>query len=381
MAPFPTPTPPFNQPIQELLQETVGDGIDTIPTVEMEKPLGDECCADLRTGLANLDTYSQNYYDGKDGVIMSSVFDHINFDEGIENSSCETLVDALNGAIGYGEFLLQGGNAGPPINMNAQFRHEMELLNRLRQLKEDYEACTGQGWGGAEGPEDMSFYASADTPFDQAFALLKYNENDNTDFLAHLKAKELFGMQRLGDIFADNDNPNLQEHYKNIIIEQLLDPTNQYSLTDAETPTVFRSIPTQQYQREKPHGFSPGRFFSPQRLTAEQYAAYQKMNRRGVSEVHQYEMPVGFDDKSVLQVPTNKHGLNIVGGEFSIDSPEVKRIADENNMSLEDAKKAIEAWHSVYMGFVPHGTMKDIAGPMQEAGYDYITWPETASAA
>ena len=33
----------------------------------------------------------------------------------------------------------------------------------MRQLKEDYEACTGQGWGGAEGPEDMSFYASADT--------------------------------------------------------------------------------------------------------------------------------------------------------------------------------------------------------------------------
>ena len=156
---------------------------------------GDECCADLRTGLANLDTYSENYYDGKLGPTMSAIHDHIDYDKGIEGASCEMLVDALNGAIGSGEYSLeQGGNAVAyhqdygfsseaeamadhrnQTESSEQFQHEMEVLNRLRQLKLEYEACNMIADTGGFEDQDMGFYASAD-PFELAWDSIRKEE-------------------------------------------------------------------------------------------------------------------------------------------------------------------------------------------------------------
>ena len=62
----------------------------------------------------------------------------------------------------------------------------------------------------------------------------------------------------------------------------------------------------------------------------------------------------------------------------------VNRVATMNNMTPSEAQDALQMWHSVYMGAAPMPTkegIEDRVGPMRDAGYDYITWPEFASAA
>ena len=85
-------------------------------------------------------------------------------------------------------------------------------------------------------------------------------------------------LSSLGSIFADEEKH--RKRYQDAIIEQLLEPTNQYSLTDAKTPTLFRAetFGDDEYPLEG-HEFRHGRYFSPQRLTAEQYAQYQQKKR------------------------------------------------------------------------------------------------------
>lgn len=190
-------------------------------------------------------------------------------------------------------------------------------------------------------------------------------------------------LSSLGRIFADEEKH--RKRYQDAIIEQILDPTNQYSLPRAKTPTLFRaeSIPDGDLYDVEAHEFRHGRYFSPQRLTAEQYAQYQEMNRGIPSEIHEYEMPVGFDDDSVLNVPTVDFGSGLQGKKFDADSPEVNRVATMNDMTIPEAQKALQAWHSVYMGATPQSreNMIERVGPLLDAGYDYITWPEFASAA
>jgi hypothetical protein len=227
------------------------------------------------------------------------------------------------------------------------------------------------------------------TTFDTAWDLLKIGVSiDPDDFMRDLldngRIQEHKGLDRLGAIFADE--PAYQKKYRDIILEQMLEPSNQYSLTDAKTPTMYRAETISDYNNPPyahPQDFRDGRFFTPQRLTAEQYAKYQANNRGEPSQVHQYEMPVGFDDDSVLNVPYDNYGLNIRGGIFDTKSPEIARMAEMNNMSLEEAKKAAGAWNSVYNGFIPRGKeeIRSVTAPIQDAGYDYIAWPETASAA
>ena len=229
--------------------------------------------------------------------------------------------------------------------------------------------------------------------FDTAWSLIKIDEaQDPEDYLTSLmeqgKFREWAGLRNIGRIFEQPHGGS----YTNAILEQLLDPSNQYSLTDAKTPTVYRAEPIEDAEKfgVAPDEFRYGRYFSPQRLTAEQYAKYQGGEGttfgggRGGSQVHEYEMPVGFDDDSVLNVPTVDYGSGIQGQKFDIESPEVNRVATMNNMTPSEAQDALQMWHSVYMGAAPMPTkegIEDRVGPMRDAGYDYITWPEFASAA
>ena len=190
-------------------------------------------------------------------------------------------------------------------------------------------------------------------------------------------------LSSLGRIFADDEKHS--KRYQDAIIEQLLEPTNQYSLTDAKTPTLFRAETFGDVENYPigGHEFRYGRYFSPQRLTAEQYAQYQEKNRGLPSAIHEYEMPVPFSDDSVLNVPTVDFGSGIQGKKFEADSPEVNRVATMNDMTIPEAQKALQAWHSVYMGATPQSReeMVERLGPLMDAGYDYVTWPEFASAA
>lgn len=151
---------------------------------------GDECCADLRNGLANLETWSLNHYKGLSGQINEAVGGSIDPDLGIEGASCEQLVEALKDAISYGEYAIeQGGNTvaywkdyGFESEQHAMAehrelrddedgRHEMEYLDRLRQLKLEYDACKMGGFDDVRENEATGFYASAD-PFEIAWDMV-----------------------------------------------------------------------------------------------------------------------------------------------------------------------------------------------------------------
>lgn len=164
----------------------------SMPEVDMKDigDVGDECCADLRNGLANLQTWSLNHYKGLSGQMNEAVSGSIDTDLGIEGASCEQLVEALGDAISYGEYAFeQGGNTVAywrdygfeseqhamaehrELHDDEDGRHEMEYLNRLRQLKLEYEACKMGGFDDVEENEATGFYASAD-PFERTWDLV-----------------------------------------------------------------------------------------------------------------------------------------------------------------------------------------------------------------
>lgn len=195
---------------------------------------GDECCADLRNGLANLKTWSLNHYKGLSGQMNEAVHGSIPFNEGIEGASCETLVEALDDAISYGEYAFEeGGNTvaywkdyGFESEQHAMAehrellddedgKHEKEYLDRLRQLKLEYDACKMGGFDDAKENEATGFYASAD-PFERTWDLLmKGIDDDEND-----------------DEFIDNDqfnNPALRaiQQILGIADSDLVDATDE----------------------------------------------------------------------------------------------------------------------------------------------------------
>ena len=227
------------------------------------------------------------------------------------------------------------------------------------------------------------------TAFDAAFSLLKIGKPQSEDeFLRYEdlmdgdNTQRFKGLSSLGRIFG---NGGAEYGYQDAIMEQLLDPSNQYSMTDAQTPTLYRaeSVNDDDKYPIAANDFRHGRYFSPQRLTAEQYAAYQEQNRGVPSDIHEYEMPVPLRDDSVLNVPIQDFGRGIEGKKQADDSPDVNRVAAMNDMTIPEAQKALQAWHSVYMGATPQSreNMTERFAPLMDAGYDYVTWPEFASAA
>ena len=226
--------------------------------------------------------------------------------------------------------------------------------------------------------------------FDEAFDLLKIGEPVDADWFME-EHSDVPGLDKLGQIMAAN---NVAEGWDDItqqaIIEQILHPSNIFGVTGAKTPTLYRAQrtthPWWEKHRSDPWGekranqFRHGRFFSPQVLTAEQYSQYQ--DRDNPSPVYEFEMPVPIDHESVLRTPFSVRGLGRTGGlRFSEDDEEVMRVADANDMTLEEAINAIERWHSVYGGFLPDTQREFLqtTEPMRNAGYDYLFWPETAS--
>ena len=212
--------------------------------------------------------------------------------------------------------------------------------------------------------------------FDQAWDIVKISDPvDSRSFME--EHGHLPGMDKLSHTVGwegHDDMDRLQE----IILEQMLHPSNQFNLTTAKTPTLYRAD-RQSAEDADAEDFRHGRFFSPQLLTAEQYSGYQHPNNP--SSVFEYEMPVPFDHDSVLRVPVSQTGLAIASYPFKEDDSEVARLADANDMSLEDAVRAINSWRDTYLGNVARTSqghrLKNEA--IRNAGYNYIIYPEVAS--
>ena len=187
---------------------------------------------------------------------------------------------------------------------------------------------------------------------DRAWGVVKAIDMDEANELAerYLRYYE--------SIFDDSDRRRLA--LPPIIMDQVNDPSNTASPMPITGQEVFRA------------GLEPdiGRFFSPQRLTADQYAGWNaKMHGGTIRPVHSYRLPE-IDPSRILRVPTERHGYGIGG--LDVENPsDVER--------LESAGLHPHAWLHIYDGLLSQNDVDEFSERMQNAGYDYAVWPELAS--
>ena len=236
------------------------------------------------------------------------------------------------------------------------------------------------------------------TLFNTAWDLVKAFEPVDAKYYAE-EYKDLPGFSRLGEIW--NGDEDWAKTLQEAIIEQTFHPSNIWGLTDAKTPTLYRAQRplgnTDDARSDMPADrFRSGRFFSPQRLTAQQYSGFQMRGRNQLmdenplfasllqqpSHFYEYEMPVSLDDDSVAVVPFEDRMSFRNQGVFDPEGKEVERIAEANNMSMEDAARAVKTWRGVYGGITPRTNKghNERMEAFRNAGYDYLVWPEAASA-
>ena len=112
-----------------------------------------------------------------------------------------------------------------------------------------------------------------------------------------------------------------------------------------------------------------GRFFSPQRLTADQYAGWDERRHGGtIRPVHSYRLPE-IDPSRVLRIPTSSQSYG-VSPVFDLENSDALE-------RLEAAGVSPAELYDIYMG---GGGRGNFAERMQDADYDYAVWPEMASA-
>ena len=190
-------------------------------------------------------------------------------------------------------------------------------------------------------------------PFDQAWDIVKAIDMDEANELAERY------LEYYNSIFDDADRRRLA--IPPIIMSQTNDPTNTASSMPFTGQEVFRA------------GLEPevGRFFSPQRLTADQYAGWDHARHDGtIRPVHSYRLPE-IDPSRILRVPTERYGYALHEGRSINDPNAIER--------LEAAGLTPRSYLNIYGGLMSEGDDEKFSERMQDADYDYVVWPETAS--
>jgi len=147
-----------------------------------------------------------------------------------------------------------------------------------------------------------------------------------------------------------------------IIQNQTNEPTNTASPMPFTGQKVFRA------------GAEPdiGHFFSPQRMTADQYSGWDNRRYEGnILPTHSYRLPE-IDPSRILRIPTVKRGYGLSG--TAIDDPDVLQ-------RLKNAGVSPKEWNHIYMGGIGEDDVGGFKEKMQDADYDYAVWPEMASSA
>lgn len=197
------------------------------------------------------------------------------------------------------------------------------------------------------------------TAFDQAWDIVKAIDMDEAKELAERYAGYYGAFaEELGE-----EPDDWVRRLAPIILQQTNDPTNLAPTMPFTGQEVFRA------------GNEPdiGRFFSPQRMTADQYAGWDQARHGGtIRPVHSYRLPE-IDPSRILRVPTAKSGYGIsplvIGGRYD----------DSNSDALERLEAAGVSpgeLHDIYSG---GSGGANFAERMQDADYDYAVWPEMAS--
>lgn len=191
------------------------------------------------------------------------------------------------------------------------------------------------------------------TAFGRAWSIVKAIDMDEANELAERY------LEYYNSVFDDTDRRRLA--LPPIIMDQVNDPSNTASPMPITGQEVFRA------------GLEPdiGRFFTPQRLTADQYAGWnERMHGGTIRPVHSYRLPE-IDPSRILRVPTERYGYGIGG--LDVENPsDVER--------LESAGLPPHAWKNIYDGLLSENDVGEFSERMQDAGYDYAVWPELASA-
>ncbi len=182
----------------------------------------------------------------------------------------------------------------------------------------------------------------------------------------------------LAEIVGNRDKyeqPQYGEQAIARILEDIMrDETTQQAYPTAKTPNVYRSMPQDEAMSMRIGDQHANRYFSPQRLVPHYYSHYWGGPRR----IGQFEMPVPFQDDSVLDISGNWH--NDHKTLMDPNSPEIERIAEGSRISPEEAIEAMKYWHSAYMGAPNPGPQRDAFNDaMRNAGYDYMLHNEYAS--
>lgn len=212
--------------------------------------------------------------------------------------------------------------------------------------------------------------------FDTAWSLLK-----SIDY--ELLADILLNRENYGEANTFN-----REDAARILQQAIEDPTNQRQLTTAQTPRLFRSIDPKREHfpfEGVPH---PLRFFSPQRITAQQYSNRWNHQSDEPRPIAMFEMPVSLRDDSVLNVANTKRGDSLMTGELQWGkdaevTPELERIAEANNMTIQEAANVASHWHNAYVSspafYGGDERQEAFTDAMRNAGYDYLLLNEIAS--
>ena len=204
------------------------------------------------------------------------------------------------------------------------------------------------------------------TAFDQAWSLMKDIDYDVLTDVA---------LGRKGDYSHIN-----WDSAKEMLMRVMRDPSNLPFDSDASKPRLFRSMPQSEHGILSIGDRNPQRYFTPQRLAAQQYSEYWR-DRTKPRRVGEFEMPVPLNDKSVLTFhPGEYRGWGAT--EDWITDEEKERLAQGSGLSVEDALDRLQLAHGAYIsspGMVDTDKRAKFNEMLQNAGYDYIRHNELSS--
>jgi len=187
---------------------------------------------------------------------------------------------------------------------------------------------------------------------------------------------------RTGKSSFERDYPDA----KQILMDVMEDPSNAPPFSrdsTAETPRLFRSMGQIESDTIGLGDRHPKRYFSPQKITAQQYSNLWRHNTKP-RRVGEFEMPVPLDHESVLSFhPGEYRGWSkYPATEDWISDEEKERLAEGSGISVEDALDRLALAEGAYYsspGHVDKDKRRIFNEMLQNAGYDYIRHNELAS--
>lgn len=187
-------------------------------------------------------------------------------------------------------------------------------------------------------------------------------------------------------VFTGRDNfvPSYNmSDYKQMLMDVMEDSTNLPKDPIARTPKLFRSMNENELDNIKIGDRHPKRYFSPQKITAQQYSQFfNRKDRNRKRKIGEFEMPVPLDHESVFRF-FDDDTFRAFPEEEGVSDEQKERLAEGSNISIEEALERLGYADTAYMSSPSFqlGTERQnkFNEMMRNAGYDYVRHNEVAS--